>query len=177
MCVLYRSLNKFMNLFQFPISRCNAVLEDLGDGAGTLYFFSLEAAQGYNQIKVKEVDKEKLAFFGPDGFKWTYTVLPFGSVNAPAFYTMIQSTIQDEATQLFRLLCNEATVPLHPDRSNQPDFIVSTLPRTDDYTKSCSATHLPNLELDKRYSTVHSNDPIFEANTNVTPITGGNLTV
>ena len=90
---------------------------------------------------------------------------------------MIQSTIQDEATQLFRLLCNEATVPLHPDRSNQPDFIVSTLPCTDDYTKSCSATHLPNLELDKRYSTVHSNDPIFEANTNVTPITGGNLTV
>ena len=95
MCVSYRGLNKITNPFQFPISCCDAVLEDLKDGARTLYFFSLDAAQGYNQIKVKKSDKDKLAFFGPDRFKWTYKVLPFGPVNAPAFYTMIKGTIQD----------------------------------------------------------------------------------
>ena len=44
MCVSYRRLNKYTNPFQYPINCCDAVLEDLGDIAGILYFFSLDAA-------------------------------------------------------------------------------------------------------------------------------------
>ena len=48
MCVSYRGLNKVTNPFEYPIGRCDAAIEDLGDGSGFLYFISLDCAQGYN---------------------------------------------------------------------------------------------------------------------------------
>ena len=94
---------------------------------------SLDAAQGYHQIKVRDQDQEKLAFFAPDGWKYTYKVMPFGPTNAPTFYTYVTRQIQDEATLLFRLLCNGKNVDLQQDKSGQPDFITSKFDCTDDY--------------------------------------------
>ena len=67
MCVSYRGLNKVTNPFEYPIGRCDNAIEDLGDASGTLYCICLDKAQGCHQIGVKKSDKEKLAFFGPDG--------------------------------------------------------------------------------------------------------------
>ena len=67
MCISYRGLNKVTNLFEYPIGRCDSAIEYLGDASGTLYCICLDKAQGCHQIGVKKSDKEKLAFFGPDG--------------------------------------------------------------------------------------------------------------
>ena len=85
MCVSYRGLNKVTNPFEYPIGRCDSAFKDLGDASGTLYFICLDKAQGYHQIGVKKSDKDKLTFFGPDGKKYTFKVMPFGPINAPNY--------------------------------------------------------------------------------------------
>ena len=96
MCVSYRALNKIINPFEYPIGRCDDAVENLGDGAGRLYFITVDCAQGYHQIKVWYMDQDKLAFFAPYGKKYTYTVMPFGPVNAPSFYTAMVRRFQAE---------------------------------------------------------------------------------
>ena len=176
MCISYRGLNKITNPFEYPISRCDVVIEDLGDGSGMIFFICLDAAQGYHQIRVRAADMEKLAFFAPDGRKYTYTVMPFGPRNAPTFYTLVTRMIQDEATALFRLLCNETEVNLHRDESLQPEFIVSNLPRTDDYDQSCSGTHLPNLAVTDHGSKDIDN-PLMTSNPSNSYSDDGSLTI
>ena len=97
----YRALNKVTAPFQYPIGRCDDAIEHLGDGAGVLLFISIDCAQGYHQIKVWWKDQDKLAFFAPDGKKYTYTVMPFVPVNAPSFYTAIVRRFQAEWMHLF----------------------------------------------------------------------------
>ena len=62
MCISYRELNKVTNPFEYPISRCDIVIEDLGDGSRIIYFICLDAAQGYHQVWVRPCDMDKLAF-------------------------------------------------------------------------------------------------------------------
>ena len=62
MCVSYRRLNAVTKPFQFPIPRCDDAITILGDGADKIWIISLDARQGYHQISVREVDREKLAF-------------------------------------------------------------------------------------------------------------------
>ncbi|MGH7974284.1 MAG: reverse transcriptase family protein, partial [bacterium] len=81
MCVSYRKLNSVTKPFEFPIPRCAEAVEDLGDASGRIYFISVDARQGFHQIRVRECDQEKLAFFGPDGKKYTFVVMPFGPMN------------------------------------------------------------------------------------------------
>ena len=59
MCVSYRGLNGITKPFEYPIGRCDAAIEDLGDSAGTLYFICLDKAQGYHQIGVNKCDRQK----------------------------------------------------------------------------------------------------------------------
>lgn len=65
-----------------------------------MYLISLDAVQGYHQIKVCSCDIDKLAFFSPNNKKYTFTVMPFGPRNAPTQYTTVTRIIQDEATKL-----------------------------------------------------------------------------
>jgi hypothetical protein len=57
--------------------------------------------QGYHQILVRLIDQIKLAFFGPNGKKYTFGVFPFGPRNRPAFYTCMMCFFQDEWNLLF----------------------------------------------------------------------------
>ena len=47
------------------------------------------------------VDREKLAFFGPDGWKYTFKVMPFGPTNAHGFYSAMMRTMKEEWDNLF----------------------------------------------------------------------------
>ena len=85
MCVPYRGLNKIINPFEYHISRCDIVIEDLGDDNGIIYFICLDATQSYHHIRVRKCDMDKLAFFAPDGKKYTYTVMPFGATKRAHF--------------------------------------------------------------------------------------------
>ena len=117
MCVSYRGLNRITKVFAYPISRCDSSIEDMGDHVGTLYFISLDAKQGYHQVKVREKDQEKLVFFGPYNKMYTYNVLPFSCVNGPTFYTCMKRTLQDQWRNLFRQRINREDIELDKDKS------------------------------------------------------------
>ena len=96
MCISYRALNARTLPFQNPIPRCLDANENLGDATGRLHFISLDAHQGFHQIAVRALDQEKLAFFGPDGKKYTFVVMPFGPKNGPPVYTAMMRALKDE---------------------------------------------------------------------------------
>ena len=101
MCVSYRKLNSVTKPFEFPIPRCDEAISSIGAGECTIYTISLDARQGYHQVKVKPADKEKLAFFSPDHTKKTFNVMPFGPTNAPGFYSAMMLNFKREWTALF----------------------------------------------------------------------------
>ena len=102
MCVSYRALNAVTKPFQYPIPRCDDSVTFIAVGAnGEMYFISLDARQGYHQVSVRQIDREKLAFFAPDDHKYCFNVMPFGPTNAPAFYTAMMKRLKDEWDVLF----------------------------------------------------------------------------
>ena len=73
----------------------------MGDSSSKLWIISLDARQGYHQVKVREEDTEKLAFFAPNDRKYCFTVMPFEPTNAPPFYTAMMKDFKDEWDALF----------------------------------------------------------------------------
>lgn len=101
MCISYRKLNGVTKPFQFPIPRCDDSVNILEQGVGELFTIAMDANSGYHQVKVKDEDQEKLAFFAPDNQKYTFTVMPFGPCNAPGFYTCMMLDFKKEWDALF----------------------------------------------------------------------------
>ena len=111
MCVSYRALNAVTKPFQYPIPRCDDSVTFIANGAnGEMYFISLDARQGYHQVSVRSIDREKLAFFAPDDHKYCFNVMPFGPTNAPAFYTAMMKRLKDEWDILFIIRVKLLTV-------------------------------------------------------------------
>ena len=77
MCVSYCRLNAITKPFQFPIPRCDDAITILGDGATKIWIISLDARQGYHQITVRMVDREKLVFFAPGDRKYKFNMMLF----------------------------------------------------------------------------------------------------
>jgi hypothetical protein len=102
LCVSYRRLNQVTLPFEYPIPRCDDAIDNFGDSAGRLYFIALDNKTGYHQIKVRECDQEKLAFFAPDDEKYCFGVMPFGPRNAPAFYTCMMRIFKSEWQALYK---------------------------------------------------------------------------
>ncbi len=87
-CVNYIQLNQVTKLTAYPIPRCDMVV-NMAFGSSMWHWMS-DAPMGYHQLLVAPESQEKLAFQGPVAIKWTYVVMPFGSVNGPAtFISMI----------------------------------------------------------------------------------------
>ena len=101
MCVSYRKLNSVTKPSQYPIPRCDDSVTFMGFGSDIIFFISLDARQGYHQVSVRHMDREKLAFFAPDGNKYCFNVMPFGLTNAPAFYPAMMKNLKDEWDLLF----------------------------------------------------------------------------
>jgi hypothetical protein len=104
MCVSYCHLNTVALPFEYPIPCCDNAIDNFGNSANRLYFISLDNKTGYHQISVLYCSQEKLAFFGPDHKKYTFTVMPFGPCNAPAFYTAMMGIFQDKWNALYHHL-------------------------------------------------------------------------
>ena len=83
-CVNYIPLNSVTRLIAYPIPRCDAAVTF--DFNGCSYVWTMDATQGYHQLRVAPESREKLAFAGPDTIKWTYNVMPFGPVNGPSIF-------------------------------------------------------------------------------------------
>jgi hypothetical protein len=63
-CVDYMSLNKYCPKDPFPLPRIDQIIDSTA-GCARLSF--LDAYSGYNQIKLKVEDEEKIAFITPYG--------------------------------------------------------------------------------------------------------------
>ena len=66
-----------------------------------MYIITVDAKEGYHQVTVQECNVEKLAFFAPDHKKYAFKVIPFGPVNAPAFYSCMMGNFEVEWDTLF----------------------------------------------------------------------------
>jgi hypothetical protein len=73
-CFDYTSLNKHCPKDPFSLPRIDQII-DSAVGCARLSF--LDAYSGYNQIKLKKEDEEKIAFITPYGM-FCYQVMPFG---------------------------------------------------------------------------------------------------
>ena len=101
MCVSYRALNGVTKPFAYPMSRCDDSVAFICGGGRYLYFITVDCRQGYHQITVRVFDREKLAFYAPNGKKYCFKVMPFGPMNAPTFYTCIMVVLKTEWDILF----------------------------------------------------------------------------
>jgi hypothetical protein len=92
-CVDNTSLNKHCPKDPFPLARIDQKIDSTA-GCARLSF--LDAYSGYNQIKLKKEDKEKIAFITPYGV-FCYQVMPFGLKNAGATYQwMMQNCLESQ---------------------------------------------------------------------------------
>ena len=100
-CVSYPRLNKVTKLYEYSIPHCDMAITIMELGSMGIYFITVDANQVYDQIVVRKYDIDKLTFFGPDNNKYGFTVMLFGTVNAPPFYTCVVGAFKTEWDLLF----------------------------------------------------------------------------
>jgi hypothetical protein len=82
----------------------------------------LDAYSGYNQIKLKKEDEEKMAFITPYGV-FCYQVMPFGLKNAGATYQrMMQNCLGSQIGR--NLSTDDAKLPRKPNRMQYPKSFI-----------------------------------------------------
>ena len=63
MCVSYHVLNKVTKIYEYTIPRCDIAVAMFQMGSSKMQIITVDAKQGYHQVKVCECDIEKLALF------------------------------------------------------------------------------------------------------------------
>ena len=81
--------------------KLHSLIQIIGIGASSIYIITDDANQGYHQISVLSLDREKLALFDPRNRKYTFKVMPFGPTNVPEFYTCMMRDLRGERHILF----------------------------------------------------------------------------
>lgn len=88
-CIDFRGLNMVTKKDVYPLPRIDDILDTLN---GMKYFTTLDQANAYWSIPIKEEDKEKTAFLTPIGL-YEFNYLPFGLCNAPASFQRLMDII------------------------------------------------------------------------------------
>ncbi len=64
--------------------------------AGTKYFFSSDCAQAFYIVEVEESSHQFLTFPALGGW-YCYTCMPFGLMNAPAYFDQLMMEVMDDS--------------------------------------------------------------------------------
>ncbi len=90
-CVDYCKLNDLTHKDAYPLLRIDDILESL---RGAKYFYSIDLASGYWQIKVADKDREKTAFGSHLGL-YKFLCMPFGFTGSPAMFSRLMDKVLD----------------------------------------------------------------------------------
>jgi hypothetical protein len=113
-CVDYTSLNKYCPKDPFPLPRIDQIIDST---AGCTRLSFLDAYSGYNQIKLKKEDKEKIAFITPYGV-FCYQVKPFGLKNAGATYQrMMQNCLRSQIGRNIQVYIDDVVIITRKEES------------------------------------------------------------
>jgi hypothetical protein len=85
----YRAVNRITVRNRYPLPRIDDLLDQL---YGAKCFSSLDLKAGYNQIRLREEDKQSTAITTPFGhYEWA--VLPQGMSNSPSIFVSIMTEV------------------------------------------------------------------------------------
>jgi hypothetical protein len=123
-CIDYTSLTKHCPKDPFPLPRIDQIIDSTA-GCARLSF--LDAYSGYNQIKLKKEDEEKIAFITPYGV-FCYQVMPFGLKNAGAIYQrMMQNCLASQIGRNIQVYIDDVVITTRKEES-----LISDLAKTFD---------------------------------------------
>jgi hypothetical protein len=118
-CVDYTSLNKHCPKDPFPLPHIDQIIDSTA-GCARLSF--LDAYSGYNQIKLKKEDEEKIAFIMPYGVFY-YQVIPFGLKNAGATYQwMMQNCLGSHIGCNIQVYIDDMVITTRKEESSISDL-------------------------------------------------------
>ena len=85
----YRALNKVTRKLMWPMPKVEDIFSKLN---GTTYFTTLDLHAGYHHIPLDKSSIPKTAFNSPFG-KYEYVKVPFGLVQAPAYFQELMTSL------------------------------------------------------------------------------------
>jgi hypothetical protein len=119
-CVDYTSLNKHCPKDPFPLPRMDQIINST---VGCARFSFLDAYSGYNQIKLKKEDEEKIACITPYGV-FCYQVMPFDLKNAGATYQrMMQNCLRNQIGRNIQVYIDDVVITTRKEESLISDLV------------------------------------------------------
>jgi hypothetical protein len=97
----YRPLNAVTIKNKYPLPRIDILFDQL---AGAQVFSKIDLCSGYHQIKIRDEDIPKTAFFTRYGI-YEYLIMSFGLRNAPVHFMYLMNSVFMPELDKFIVVC------------------------------------------------------------------------